>query len=244
MPVPGRTGKPEHPYYPLHQPCHTPSRDKAPTRTRPTCSTTTTPTSHKESKNKNSKALILRAKHIISKGIGEYANPILQGTTLVAPLTTGLAIYAYLPMNQCPLPQPSAADQVFFNNASGESALTSTIGRATLQLTYTEGHYHMDHHTTHGASSHGEPVALARAITRLAATLPAYLTCVVRVWFVVDATVDTHLPEPLHKATATSISTQALMLWKVLRSLPPYVQLCIVKQESCRHQYGTSKVDI
>ena len=46
------------------------------------------------------------------------------------------------------------------------------------------------------------------------------------VWFVVDATVDTHLllrtaRQPLHKATATSLGTQALLLWKALRSLHP-----------------------
>ena len=47
-----------------------------------------------------------QAKHIISKGIGVYATPVLQPTTPVAHLTTGLAIYAYLPMNPCRLPQP------------------------------------------------------------------------------------------------------------------------------------------
>ena len=65
----------------------------------------------------------------------------------------------------------------------------------------------------------------------------------------VDATVDTHLllriaQQPLHKATATSLGTQALLLGKALRSLPPYVQLHIVKPESHRHQYRNGKVDI
>ena len=35
-----------------------------------------------------------QAKHIISKEIGPYATPILQPTTPVAHLATGLAIYA------------------------------------------------------------------------------------------------------------------------------------------------------
>ena len=66
---------------------------------------------------------------------------------------------------------------------------------------------------------------------------------------IVDATVDTHLllliaRQPLHKATATSLGTQALLLWKALRCLPPYVQLHILKQECHRHQYGDGKVDI
>ena len=183
--------------------------------------------------------------------IGVYATPILQPTTPVAHLATGLAIYAYLPMNPCRLPQPSPADRLFFTDASGESALTPITEGVTLQLTHTGGHYHMDHHTgqtTYGASSHGELGAMADAITEVAAHLPAHSPHIVRVWFVVDATVDTHLllriaRQPLHKATATSLGTQALLLWKALRSLPPYVQLHIVKQESHRHQYGNGKVD-
>ena len=87
----------------------------------------------------------------------------------------------------------------------------------------------MDHHTghtTYGASSHGEPGAMADAIAEIAAHLPAHLSHIVRVWFVVDATVDTHLllciaRRPLHKATATSLGIQVLLPWKALRSLPP-----------------------
>ena len=79
----------------------------------------------------------------------------------------------------------------------------------------------MDHqtgHTTYGASSHGELGAMVDAIAEIAAHLPAHLPHIVRVWFVVDATVDTHLllriaRQPLHKATATSLGTQALLLW-------------------------------
>ena len=124
-------------------------------------------------------------------------------------------------------------------------------GGASLQLIHTRGHYHMDHHTghtTYGASSHRELGAMADAIAEIAVHLPAHLPHIVRVWFVVDATVDTHLPlriarQPLHKATETSLGTQALLLWKVLRSILPYVQLHIVKQESHRHQYGKGQVD-
>ena len=152
-----------------------------------------------------------------------------------------------------PMPPPATVTggRFFFTDASGESALTPITGGATLQLTLTGGHYHMDHHTDHttyGASSHGELGAMADAIAEIAAHLPAHLRHIVRVWFMVDATVDTHLlfrkaRQPLHKATATSLGTQALLLWKALCSLPPYVQLHIVKQESHRHQYGNGKVD-
>ena len=110
----------------------------------------------------------------------------------------------------------------------------------------------MDHHkghTTYGASSHGELGAVANAIAEITTQLPAHLLHVVRVLFIVDATVDTHLllriaRQPLHKANATILGTQALLLWKALRSLPPYVQLHIVKQEIYRHQDGNGKVDI
>ena len=132
-------------------------------------------------------------------------------------------------MNPCRLRQPSPADLIFFNDASGESALTAITGRATLKLAHTEGQYHTDHHTghtTYGACSHGEFGAMADAVTRLAATLPANLPHVVRVCFGVDATVHTHLPlrmtrHPLHRATARSLGTKALILWKALCSLPP-----------------------
>ena len=80
-------------------------------------------------------------------------------------------------------------------------------------------------HTTYGASSHGELGAMADGITKIPADLPADLPQVVLVWFVVDATVDTHLllriARPLHKANATSLSTQALLLCKALHSLVP-----------------------
>ena len=149
-----------------------------------------------------------------------YAIPILQPTTPVAHLTMGLAIYAYLPMNPCCLPQPSAADLVFFTDASGESALTPITAGTTRQLIHTEGHYHIDHHTghtTYAATSHGELGAMADAIAEIAAPLPAHLPHIVRVSFVVDATVDTHrllriARQPLHKATAKSLGTQALLL--------------------------------
>ena len=254
---PGRTGKHEHPYYPLHHSCHTPELQ---TQTL-TCHDLNPDTAYilhyiysyltQGQPEQGLIALSPQAKHIISKGIGVYATPILQPTTPVAYLATGLAIYTYLPMNPCRLPQPSPADRLFFTDASGESALTPITGGATLQLTHTGGHYHMDHHTghtTYGASSHGELGAMADAITEIAAHLPAHSPHIVRVWFVVDATVDTHpllriARQPLHKATATGLGTQALLLWKAPRSLPPYVQLHIVKQESHRHQYGNGKVD-
>ena len=254
---PGRTGKHEHSYYPLHHSCHTPEH-----RTQTlTCHDPNPDTAYilhyiysyltQGQPEQGLIAMTPKGKQIISKGIGVYATPVLQPTTPVAHLTMGLAIYAYLRINPCRLQQPSPVDRLFFTDASGESALTPITGGATLQLTHTGGHYHMDHHTghtTYRASSHGGLGAMADAIAEIAAHLPAHLPHIVRVWFVVDATVVTHLllriaRQPLHKATARSLGTQALLLWKALCSLPPYVQLRIMKQESHRHQYGNGKVD-
>ena len=258
MHEPGRAGKLQHHYYPLHHLCHTPEHLAQTLRCRNLNPVTAYILHYINSyltQGRQEQGLIgvsPRTKRIISKGMGVYATPILQPGTLVAHLTRRLAIYAYLPMNPCRLPQPSPADLVFFTDASGESALTSITGGATLELTSTEGHYHMDHHTghtTYRASPHGELGPMADAITRLADTLPAYLLHAVRVWFLGDATVNKHLllriaRQPLHQATATSLGTQALMLWKALCSLPPYVQVHIVKQESYRHQYGNRRVNI
>ena len=160
MHEPGKTGKHKHPYYPIHHSCHTPEHQTQTLRCRDL---------------KPDRAYILHyiysyltqgqpepglTKRIISNGIGVYATPILQPKTPVAQLTTGLAIYAYLPMNRCRLPQPSPADLLFFSDASGDSALTPITGGATLQLTHTRRHYPMDHqtgHTTYRASCQGEP---------------------------------------------------------------------------------------
>ena len=129
-------------------------------------------------------------------------------------------MYAYLPKNPCCLQQPSPADLILFTDTSGDSAVTPITGGASLQLTHTEGQYSMKHYTAHntyGASSYGELGAMADTITRLAAKLQADVPYTVRVWFPVEATIHTDLllpivPQPLDKATATNLGSQALML--------------------------------
>ena len=97
---PGRTGRHEHPHYPLHHPCHTPEH-----RTQTlTCHDLNPDTAYilhyiysyltQGQPEQGLIAMSPQAKHIISKGIGLYAIPVLQPTTPVAHLTTGLAIYA------------------------------------------------------------------------------------------------------------------------------------------------------
>ena len=151
---PGRMGKHEHPYYPLHQCCHTTEH-----RTQTlTCHDQNSDTAYilhyiysyltQGQPEQGLIAMSPQAKHIISKGIGVYATPVLQATTPVAHLTTGLVIYAYLPMSSCRLPQPSLADRLFFTDASGESALTPITGGATLQLIHTRGT--LPHGSPHG----------------------------------------------------------------------------------------------
>ena len=140
---PGRTGKHEHPYYSLHHSCHVPEH-----RTQTlTCRDLNPDTAYilhyiysYLTQGQPEQGLIPmspQAKQTISKGIGVYANPILQPTTAVAHLTTGLAIYAYLSMNPCSLPSPSPADLPCFTKTSGESALRPITRGATLQLTHT-----------------------------------------------------------------------------------------------------------
>ena len=209
---PGRTGKHEHPYYPLHRSCHTPEH-----RTQTlTCHDPSPDTAYilhyiysyltQGQPGQGLKAMSPQAKHIISKGIGVYATPNLQPTTPVAHLTRGLAIYAYLPMNPCRLPQPSPADRLFFTDTSGESALTPITGGATLQRTHTEEDYHMDHHrghTTYGASSHGDLGAMADAIAKIAAHQPAHLPFTHRPGLVRGRRNCRHTPTPPHSKTTT-----------------------------------------
>ena len=106
-----------------------------------------------------------QAKHIISKEIGVYATPILRPTTPVAHLTTGLAIWAYLPMNQCRVPQPSPVLQLFFTDASGASAFTPITGGGhpaanqhwgTLPHGPPHGPHHLRGLLPWGAGGHGQ----------------------------------------------------------------------------------------
>ena len=188
MQEPGRTGKHKHPYYARHHSCHTPKHQ---TETL-TCRNLNPDTAYilhyiysyltQGQREAGLIAVSPRAKRIISRGVGVYATPILQPTAPVMHLATGLAMYTYLPMNLCRLPQPWPTDLIFFTDASGESAPTPITWGGPLQLTHTEGQYHMDHHTghtTYGAPSHGELGAMADTITRLAATLPDNLPHVV-----------------------------------------------------------------
>ena len=201
---PGRTGKHEHPYYPLHHSCHTPEH-----RTQTlTCHDLNPDPAYilhyiysylaQGQPEQGLIAMSPQAKHIISKGIGVYATPVLQPTTPVAHLTTGLAIYAYLPMNPCRLPQPSSADWLFFTDASGESALTPLIGGATLQLTHTGGHYSSLPKCNTEEGRGGEAKAQHKTHTEHYSKLPVYFTSVLYIPLLVHLSPDFVLPISLH----------------------------------------------
>ena len=93
----GGTSKQEHPYYPLQHSCRTPEH-----RTQTlTCHDLNPDTAYilhyiysyltQGQPEQGLIAMSPQAKHIISKGIGVYATPVLQPTTPVAHLTTGPA---------------------------------------------------------------------------------------------------------------------------------------------------------
>ena len=51
-------------------------------------------------------------------------------------------------------------------------------------------------------------------------------------------------PKPLHKATDSSLGTQALHLWVALRHLPKQVILHLVKQDCHRYSLGNGHIDL
>ena len=69
------------------------------------------------------------------------------------------------------------------------------------------------------------------------------------VWVVVDAGVDFQIVgnlawQRLHKATDSSLGTQALHLWTALRRLPKHVVLHLLKQESHWYSLGNGLIDL
>ena len=69
------------------------------------------------------------------------------------------------------------------------------------------------------------------------------------VWVVVDAAVDFQIVgklarQPLHKATDSSLGTQALHRWTALRRVPRHVVLHLVKQECHRYSLGNRHIDL
>ena len=153
----------------------------------------------------------------------------------------------------CRLPHPDNHNTIIFADASGTTSLTPAAGGAALELEVdTTNQLHQRHltgATIFGASSHGELKKLAIVVDAVNDTHQAPRDQTHHVWVVVDAAVDFQIVrrlagEPLHKATDSSLGTQALHLWTVLRRLPKHVVLHLVKQESHRYSLGNGHIDL
>ena len=109
--------------------------------------------------------------------------------------------------------------------------------------------HHLTGATIFGASSHGELKTLAIIVDAVNDTHQEPRDHTHHVWVVVDAAVDFQIVrklarQPLHKATDSSLGTQALHLWTALRRLPKHVVLHFVKRESHRYSLGNGHIDL
>ena len=128
---------------------------------------------------------------------------------------------------------------IIFADASGTTSLTPAAAGAALELEVdTTSQLHQRHLT--GATIFGDAVNDTHQAPRDQAH---------HVWVVVDAAVDFQTvrrlaQQPLHKATDSSLGTQALHLWTALRRLPKHVVLHLVKQESHLYSLGNGHIDL
>ena len=195
------------------------------------------------------------ATEIIRQGVGVYATRRLRpdANTPWATTEQGAHIHAYQPTMPCRLPHPDDHNTVIFADASGTTSLTPAAGGAALELKVdTTGRLHQHHltgATILGASSHGELKTLAIVVDGVNDTQQEPRDHTHHVWVVVDAAVDFQIVrrlarQPLHKATDSSLGTQALHLWTALRRLPKHVILHLVKQGSHRYSLGNAHIDL
>ena len=195
------------------------------------------------------------ATEIICQGLGVYATRRLRPDTNAPGATTerGAHIHAYQPTMPCRLPHPDNHNTVIFADASGTTSLTPAAGGAALELKVdTTGRLHQHHltgATIFGASSHRELKTLAILVDAVNDTYQEPRDHRHHVWVVVDAAVDFQIVrrlarQPLHKATDSSLGTQALHIWKALRRLPKHIVLHLVKQESHRYSLGNGHIDL
>ena len=195
------------------------------------------------------------ATEIIHQGVGVYAIRRLQpaATTPWATTEQGARVHAYQPTTPCRLPCPDDRNTVFFAHAPGTTSLTPAAGGAALELwTNATGRLHQHHltgPTIFGASSHGELKTLAIIVDAVNDTHQQPLDHAHHLWVVVDAAVDFQIVrklarQPLHKATNSSLGTQALHLWAALQRLPKHVVLPVFKQESHRYSLGNGHIHL
>ena len=195
------------------------------------------------------------ATKIIHEGLGIHATRGLQPAT-IAPCATGeqgARVHAYQRTTPCRLPCLDDRNIVISENASGTTNLIPAAGGAALELrTDTAdrlGQHHLTGATNFGASSHGELTRLAIIVDTINGTQQQQRDHTHHVWVVVDAVVDFQIVrklarQPLHKATDSSLGTQALHLWVALRRLPKHFFLHLVKQKSHRYSLGNGDIDL
>ena len=195
------------------------------------------------------------ATEIIHQEMGVYATRRLQPATTMPWATTeqGAQVHAYQPTAPCRLPCPDDRNTVIFADASGTTNSTPVAWGAALGLrTDTVGRlrqHHLTRATTCGASSHREPKWLAIILDASNDTHQQPRDHAHHVWVVVESAVDLQIVrklarQPLHKATDSSVGTQALHLWVALRHLPKHVVLHLVKQDYHRYSLGNAHIDL
>ena len=192
---------------------------------------------------------------IIRQGLGVYATRRLRpdANTPWATTEPGAHVHAYQPTMPCRLPHPADHNTVIFAGASATTSVTPAAEGAALEVKVdTTGRLHQHHitgATIFGASSHGKLKTLAIVVDAVNDTHQELRDHRHHVWVVVDAVVDSQIArrlarQPLHKATDSSLGTQALHLWTALRRLPKHVVLHLVKQESHRYSLGNIHIDL
>ena len=178
------------------------------------------------------------ATEITQQGVGVYITGNLQPATTTpwAIREQGARVHAYQPTTPCCLPCPDDHNTVIFADAPGTTSFTPAAGggsfgaadgcgRPTLPTPPHRGHHFR------GLLSRG----LAIIVDTVTDTHQRPRDHVHHMWVVVDAAVDFQVIRKLawqllHKATNSSLGTQALHLWAALKCLPKHVILHLIKQ--------------
>ena len=155
-------------------------------------------------------------------------------------------------MSPSNLPLPDGQNTIIFADASSMMGLTPAAGGATLELrpdaTGQLRQHHLTGTTIFRASSHGELKTLAIIVDAVTAVSKARQDQPHHVWVVIDAAVDLQIVrrlarQPLHKATGSSLGTQALHLWVAPGNQPGHIVLHLIKQESHYYNLGNAHID-
>ena len=178
------------------------------------------------------------ATEIIRQGFCVYATQRLRpdANTPWATTERGARIHAYQPRKRCRLPHPDNHNTVVFADASGTTSLTAAAGGAALELK-ADMTSHLTGATILGTSSQGKLKTLAIVVDTVNDTHQESRDHTHHVWVVLDAAVDFRIVrrlarQPLHKATDSSLGTQALHLWTAPTGTSPNMSSYISSNKS------------